>query len=224
MKVATVVIVVAAALAAASDANPAPPLLVSVGQQQRHATATFSAAGADLATIYLASKPDRATDGSFLEENVKSIDSLTTDEIQRGVWLDSEQLDPSLYYVMLRAYDFDCFENPACTDGFSNVMTLQVPKPRSTYRGKVVAVFKYSGVVYLQLTVSPLGERLPYRVCWRLKSKKRRCISRTIDGYSWSSPGTDSVSVGMRGMGRRTTFTWYVRGRAVSAKTVSTRR
>lgn len=45
----------------------------------------FSAPGADSATIYLATEPDRATDGGFLQENIKDLDFLTTDEIQGGV-------------------------------------------------------------------------------------------------------------------------------------------
>lgn len=224
MRIAAVVIAAAAVLAVASNANAAAPVLHNVAQQNRHATARFSAPGADFATIYLASKPDKASDGSFLEENVETLDALTIDEIQHGAWLDSQQIDPGLYYVMLRATDVDCVDNVACTRGFSNMMTLQVPKPRSIYRGKVAAIFRYSGILHLQLTVNPLGERLPYRVCWRLRNKSRKCVRRSVNGYSWNSPGTDSVSIAMRGMGRRTTFTWYVRGRAVSAKTASTAR
>jgi hypothetical protein len=223
IRVAITVAAVVCALAIPAAAGAAPPVLISVGQQNRHPTATFSAPGADIATIYLASKPDRATDGRFLEENVERVDFLTDDEIQRGVWLDSEQIDPRVYYVMLRADDFDC-EAPNCTEGFSSVMTLRIPKPRPTYRGSVVAIFRYSGVVMLQFTATPLGERLPYRVCWRLKSRKRRCVSSAVRGYSWNSSASDTVSVRMRGMARRTTFTWHVGGRAVSAKTVNTAR
>jgi hypothetical protein len=157
-------VVAAAALAVVGAANAAPPALLTVGQQDRHATATFSAPGADLATIYVASKPDLASGGGFLEENIKRVDFLTADEIQRAAWVDGEQLEPGLYYVMLRAGDFECPRNPNCTQGYSNMVPLQIPKPRATYHAKVVAVFGRSGVIYLQLTVAPLGERLPYRV------------------------------------------------------------
>ena len=53
--------------------------------------------------MYLASSPERGTDGRFLQENVKETDFLTDDEIQRGAWLDSDQVDPGTYYVMLEA-------------------------------------------------------------------------------------------------------------------------
>ena len=206
----------------ASAAHAAAPALLSVGQQSRHPTATFSAQGADFATMYLASSPERGTDGRFLQENVKEIDSLTDDEIQRGVWLDSDQVDPGTYYVMLEATDF-CFPpNPACVEGFSSVLTLEVPKPRSSYRGTVGPVYRFLRVVYLDLTVRPLGERLPYRVCWRLKSKARKCVSGVVNGYSWNSAASDSLRVRMRGMAKRTTFTWYVKGRAVATKTANT--
>jgi hypothetical protein len=213
-----------AALCLPASAAADPPVLASVGQQNRHPTATFSAPGADFATIYVARKPDRASDGSFLSENVETLDPLTSEEVERGVWVGAGQIDPGTYYVMLRAHDYDCFRTPACTEGFSNVKTLRVPTPRPAYRTKVVGVLRSSGVLYLRLTVTPLGERLPYRVCWRLKSKKRRCASGTVDGYSWRSSASDTLTVRMRGMGNRTTFTWYVRGRAVSAKTAITRR
>jgi hypothetical protein len=45
-------------------------------------------------TIYVATKPDRASDGEFLSENVVEVATLTDAEIQAGVWTDVEQLDP----------------------------------------------------------------------------------------------------------------------------------
>jgi hypothetical protein len=110
-------VVAAAALAVVGAANAARPALLTVGQQDRHATATFSAPGADLATIYVASNPDLASGGGFLEENIKRVDFLTADEIQRAAWVDGEQLEPGLYYVMLRAGDFECPRNPNCHSG-----------------------------------------------------------------------------------------------------------
>ena len=79
--------------------------------------ALFSIPGADLATIYFATKPDRASDGSFLQENIAALDSLTTDEIQSGSWTYESQLDPGTYYVLLYATDFDCIGQPTCLDG-----------------------------------------------------------------------------------------------------------
>jgi hypothetical protein len=218
-------VTIAAALAALGFPGvvlAAPPTLLSVGQQNMHPTATFSAPGADFATMYLASSPDRGTDGRFLQENVKEIDSLTDDEIQRGAWLDSSQVDPGTYYVMLEATEFCYPPDPACIEGFSSVLTLQVPKPRSSYQGKVGPVYRFLRVVNLELTVRPLGERLPYRVCWRLRSKARRCVAAVVTGFSWNSPASHSLTVRMRGMAKRTTFTWFVNGRAVATKTANT--
>jgi hypothetical protein len=171
--------------------------------------------------MYLASRPDRGTDGHFLQENLKEIDLLTSDEIQRGVWLDSDQVDPGTYYVMLEATHF-CYPDPDCTQGFSSVLTLQVPKPRSSYRGRVGPVYRFLRVVYVDLTVRPLGERLPYRVCWPLRTRRLRCASGVVTGYSWNSSASDSLRISMRGMARRTTFTWYVKGRRVAATTAIT--
>ena len=205
----------------ANAAQAAAPALLSVGQQNRHATAAFSAPGAEMATIYLASSPERGTDGRFLEENVKSVDLLTDNEVQHGAWLDSGQIDPGVYYVMVNATSF-CYEEPDCTEGFSNVMTLAVPKPLSSYRAQVGPVYRSIRIAYLDLTVRPLGERLPYRVCWTMKSKKRRCVAGSVDGYSWNSSANDSLRISTRGMARRTGFTWYLNGRAVATKTAQT--
>lgn len=179
--------------------------------------------GADDATIYFATKPDLASDGGFLRENIKDTDFLTTDEIQRGSWSYESQLDPGSYYAMMRATDFDCFGQPSCIDGYSNMLTLTVSKPPSVYRGSV-GVFHYSHLAYLTLRVAPLGEKLPYKVCWRLKTKGLRCAVGSVDGYSWNDSAEDELSVGLSGMANRTTFVWYVQGRKIAAKTANTTR
>jgi hypothetical protein len=212
------------ALAVPGAAHAAqPPTLFSVTQQTRHPAATFSMPGADSAWIYFATRPDRASDGSFLQENVKDSDYLTTDEIQRGSWTYEYQLDPGTYYVMMNASDYDCYGLPMCVEGYSNMLTLKVPKPQQTYRGSV-NVWHYSHVADLTLRVKPLGESLPYKVCWRLKSGQRRCVGGKVDGYSWNAAADDQVSVRLRGMKNRTTFAWYVRGRKVAARTTNTTR
>lgn len=91
-----------ASLAFPGAALAVPPTLSEVAQQDRHPTATFSAPRADFVSIYLASKPDRATDGSFLQENIKELDALTNPEIQSGRWVDESQVDPGTYWVLLR--------------------------------------------------------------------------------------------------------------------------
>jgi hypothetical protein len=212
-----VALAVVASVAYTAAAEAASPTLLSVAHQDRHPTASFSMPGADDATIYFATRPDRATDGRFLEENVEHLDLLTTDEIQAGRWLDSAQLDPGSYHVMLRADDYDCFDSPACMEGFSNVLTFEVPKPAPRYRGSVRA-YRYLSSVDLRLRAAPLGERLPYRVCWRVVSGRRKCVRGALRGYSWSSPAEDEISVRKRGMGRVERFVWYVDGRRVASR------
>jgi hypothetical protein len=212
--------VLALALPGAAAASQ-PPTLLNVSQQNRHPSATFSMPGADDATIYFADKPDRASDGSFLQENVKYLDFFTTDEIQSGSWTYESQIDPGTYYVMVQATDYDCIGQPPCIDGYSNMLTLSVPKPHQTYRGSV-DVLHYAHIVYLTLRVNPLGEPLPYKVCWRLRSGKRRCVSGKVEGYSWDDSASDELSVRLRGMKKRTTFVWYVQGHKVAAKTANT--
>jgi hypothetical protein len=211
--------VVMGCLACGGVAAAATPTLLSVGHQNRHPTATFSMPGADDATIYFATKPDRASDGRFLEENVEHLDLFTTEEIQAGHWLDSAQLDPGRYYVMLRATDYECLGDPGCVDGFSNMLTLTVPKPVPRYRGSV-RVYRYLSTVALRFKIAPLGERVSYRVCWTRVAKPRKCLRSSVRGYSWNSPADDEVTVRRRGMPRRTTFAWYVDGRRVASKHV----
>jgi hypothetical protein len=101
------------------------------------------------------------------------------------------------------------------------MLTLNVPKPPKTYRGSV-EVLHYVHIVSLTLHVTPLGEKLPYKVCWRLKTKRLRCVSGSVNGYSWNSSAEGELSVRLRGMGTQTTFVWYVRSRKVAAKTANT--
>jgi len=211
--------VLALAIPGAAAANP--PNLVALDQVSRHPIALFSIPGADAADIYIASKPDRASDGSFLQENIVDADILTDSEIQSGRWSSEDQLNPGTYYVVMFASDFDCAGQPSCLDGYSNMLPIDIPKPAQTYRG-AVTVYHYSHTADLTLRVKPLGESLPYKVCWRLKSGMRRCVSGKVNGYSWNSAATGDVSVGLRGMKNRTTFAWYVKGRQVAATTANT--
>lgn len=207
-----------------------PPTLGAVSHQDRHPTASFSAPRSDSATIYLATKPDRATDGSFLQENVKELDILTDSEIQSGRWSDENQVDPGTYWVMLRASpDFaSCYifdgggYDPTCADGYSNVLTLAVPKPAIRYTARVTA-YRYLGQAALQFTATPLGERLAYRVCYRLKNGSKRCLNGVLEGYSWNSPANDDLTVNTRSLAAVTTFTWYVSGAKVLSRRVRVR-
>jgi hypothetical protein len=61
------------ALPSPAPAPAKPPTLLTVSQKNRHPSETFSAPGADDATIYFASKPDRARDGGFLRKTSKRL-------------------------------------------------------------------------------------------------------------------------------------------------------
>lgn len=228
MRYAITLLSLAAALVFVSSASAQPPVLSSVTvSADRHPSAQFSAPKASDATIYFASKPDRGTDGAFYSENIVAVDFLTTDAIQAGSWTYSDQLDPGTYYVMLNADpDFDlCYDSntgtydPSCADGYSNVVTLTVPTPQIRYTAGVT-VYRYSKEANLRLKATPLGVKQHYRVCYVTKAKRKRCVSGTLDGYSWDSPGTDYLSVSTRKLATRTTFTWYVGSRAVAKKRV----
>jgi hypothetical protein len=223
----------------AKPALAVSPAIAAVGQQERHPTVTLAAPRAESVTVYIASKPDRASDGSFLQENVVELSFLTDSEIQSGLWLDSSQVDPGSYFVMLRATrDFtscDSYDanvnlviDPSCADGFSGIVPLTVPTPKTKYTVKT-RLFKNLGIVDLTLTAKPLGVKLPYQVCWKQPTGKKqtlrkRCLKATLNGYSWSADSSDQVSISTKRMARRTTFTWYTRGRtpkALVSKTIT---
>jgi hypothetical protein len=207
------------------------PTLSSVGQANRHPTATFSAPRADSATIYFATKPDRATDGRFLDENVKTLDILTDSELQAGRWVSESQLDPGTYWAILRASpDFNaCYifgtgtYDPACADGFSNVQTLVVPEPTIRYAAGVT-VYRFLHQASLRLTARPLGERRVYRACYRLRTGRTRCLTGSLDGYDWNSSAADTLTVSTRGLPLLNTFSWYVGGKRVAVKRLLIRR
>lgn len=204
-----------------------PPAITAVGQQDRHPTVALAAPRAGSVTVYIASKPDRATDGSFLQENVVEFAFLTDSEIQSGLWLDRSQIEPGSYFVMLKAtrdftscdsYDANFTEiiDPSCADGFSMVVPLTVPTPKTKYTVKT-DLLKNIRIVYLTLTGKPLGVKVPYQVCWqqptgKRKTLRKRCVQATLSGYSWSADASDLRRISTKGMTRRTKFTWYTRG------------
>jgi hypothetical protein len=126
----------ALALAINGSASAAPPTLKSVDAVNRHPSATFSAPKAASATMYVATKPDRATDGAFVTQNIVTTEQLTSSEIHSGSWASNTQVHPGTYYVMLSASpDFHaCYVygrsgqyRPSCAAGYSNVVSLTVP-------------------------------------------------------------------------------------------------
>lgn len=210
-----------------------PPMLGNVSHDRRHPKATISAPRADYAVVYIATRPDRATDGSFLSENVKDLDILTDQEIQTGAWLYETALDPGTWYLMARATaesscysfpppDYRTVIDPACANGYSEVVTLTIPAPATRYSAKV-EVLRNIGIGYLTLRATPLGEDRAYRACWRLRNRKRVCVRGTLDGYDWDASVTDLLRVNARGMGRFTTFTWEIGSSVVARKRARTR-
>jgi hypothetical protein len=225
-----IAVVVGGVLFGAADAGAVPPMLSAVGAEDRHPTVTFAAPKADSVTVYVASKPDRASDGEFLSENVVEVATLTDAELQAGVWKDAEQIDPGSYYVLLEAEasidacyvpETDSFD-PSCADGWSEVLPLTVPRPAIRYSGAAV-VRKSLGQITLTLTATPLGVQQAYRVCYSLKTKARRCLGGVADGFDWNAPGSSRLTVKTRGLAATTTFTWFVDGAKVAARTVRVR-
>jgi len=224
-----IVATIIGALAFTATANAAPPSLTGVGHQNRHPTATFSTPRTEDVTIYFATKPDRATDGRFLQENVEHTDFFTDPEMQAGQWLDSDRIDPGTYYVMLHATaESSCISyppptyqrvvDPSCADGFSNIVTVTIPKPVVRYR----VGFERGFIGSFTIRASSSGEAIPYLLCSR-DLAKRRCVRGRIDRSSWDSSNDDTIYMTATDFkkrvyckfGRKTTVTWYVRGRVV---------
>jgi len=100
----------ALALAINGSASAAPPTLKSVDAVNRHPSATFSAPKAASATMYVATKPDRATDGAFVTQNIVTTEQLTSSDFHAC-------------YVYGRSGQY----RPSCAAGYSNVVSLTVP-------------------------------------------------------------------------------------------------
>lgn len=222
-------------------ARAVTPAIVGVDHQDRHVVMTLSAPRAQTVTVYFATSPERGTDGRFLDENVEKTDYLTAAEIQSGNWLDSEQIEPGSYFVMLKAsrdymscvsYDANVDEvvDQSCADGFSLIVPLEVEPPTTRYRVKAT-VYGNIDTALLTLVANPLGKRLPYQVCWKQPTGKRRmlkkkCVSGSLPGYSWNSDASDLLDINTRSMTRRTKFTWYSKvgdREVLASKTISVR-
>jgi hypothetical protein len=116
----------------------------------------------------------------------------------------------------LGAYD------PSCADGYSNVLQLVVPRPTVRYAARV-SVYRFLRQVSLELVAAPLGEKQPYRMCYRLKSRALRCLRGTLDGFDWNSSASDELTVPSRNLATITTFSWYVGTAKVLSKRVRVR-
>ena len=112
--------------------------------------------------------------------------------------------------------------DPACANGFSDVSTLTVPKPTARYT-VAGSAFKFLKQANLMLTATPLGEKQPYRVCTTTTARRRLCVPGVLDGSSWSSPASDSLTVRTRNLPTLATFTWYVGATKVGTKRLRVR-
>ncbi len=105
--------------------------------------------------------------------------------------------------------------DPSCADGFSTVLPLTVPTPKTRYTAET-QVLKSIRIAYLTLTGNPLGVKLPYRVCWKQPTGKKKtltkkCVNATLNGYSYNDDASDMLRISTERMTRRTRFTWYSR-------------
>ena len=100
--------------------------------------------------------------------------------------------------------------------------TLVVPRPAVKYAvGATRETF--TNTVSLRISATPLGEKLPYQVCFLTKARKRLCLRDTLAGYDWDSAARESLTVKTRNLATLTTFTWFVGGRAVGFKRIRVR-
>lgn len=223
---------VAVLLALPASAAATPPVLLTAGHEARHPVVTFSAPRANPVAIYVASKPDRATDGAFLTENIVTLDILTVNEIQTGRWLSESQLEAGTYWVNLRAapdfaacWDYERFGglDPACANGYSNVLQLEIPRGPVRYEwkfirpfaGSVPAGYVYRGerlLIQIRARGLPANERRVYQLC-ALKPRREICRRDSFTGPAWRTREWRILP----GEGRNRRYTWFVRvdGRTV---------
>lgn len=205
------------------------PTLTRAGQQDRHVSITFSAPSASDVFVTVASSPEQGSDGAFFSENVVDSADLTADEIASGSWLSDDQLSPGRYWVVINGDpDLTCFLDdgtidPACSDGYSNMLSVTIPQPSIRYRGAVSEMLADIGRLDLKLTVAPLGVKQAVRLCYSVTKHKhaaKRCVNQHLVGYDWNKPASAILALSTRGMSKRELFTWFVAGRTVARLTV----
>ena len=102
--------VACSAAAHASSALAQPPTLLTVGQTDRHPTATWALPPGVIARVVeVATSTSSGSDGYFFSENVKAFSTLS--ETQTS-WTYGFQLDPGTYYVHVGGYDQPCLPCP----------------------------------------------------------------------------------------------------------------
>jgi hypothetical protein len=111
------------ALCAAPLGEAAPPSLVSVGQTDRHPTATWTLGpGVQARLVEVATATTQATDGHFFTENTvvrSNVDPTLTN------WVYRSQLEPGTYYVHVAGFDPNCDGCPRRE--WSNILSFTIP-------------------------------------------------------------------------------------------------
>lgn len=216
-------------MATAPQATALAPTLLSVDSVDRRPSATFTAPKAWSVAVSVASGPGRATDGSFFLENQRRSFHLERWEIATGTWSANSQLDPGNYWVMVYAEPdveacptTDGIREATCASGYSEVLPLVIPKPVTRFTTSAIA-FPWSRSADVTLTASPLGERLPYRVCYRTTANAHRCQRGLLRGFAWDDGDDDTLTVRTAQLPRLTRFTWFVGDRAVATRKVRVR-
>ena len=191
------------------------PTLTSVSAPDGYAAATFNAPRASYLTFFVATKPDRASDGQFLEGNVVVTEILVDEEARSGRWRSETELAPGRYWVMLQARpDDDCYVDdrfdPACADGYSEPAPIVVSAPAPTYSTAV----RPGTVAVLTLRRSTAGATLAYRVCYPTAKGVRACRTGRIAAQARAG----SLRVPTAALARTTTFTWSAGGATIATK------
>jgi hypothetical protein len=234
-------LILGAALVFASPAVAAPPILTSVSHVNRHPAATWTLPPGVLSRVAeVATSPATSTDGYFFSENVKAFDTL---EDAQTNWVYNSQLDPGLYYVHIGGIDEPCFFAGLCpVREFSQVMTLEIPKPPPPppppppprFQASVRSI--HPNAVRLPGNWTYLGDTVKvrfrnangrssdaqrYKVCNTTRSSRIVCRSRLIVGKSWDAFRLRITLplIGSRG-GRYIEFTWRVEGRIVARRRI----
>jgi hypothetical protein len=143
------------ACAVAPQALAAPPVLLSAGTTDLHATATWSLPpGVKGKLVEVASSPAVDTNGYFLVSNVEAGGLLTASQT---TWTDPFQLDPGkTYYAHVGGNDTSCGGCPSVE--FSNVITfVSDPTIGGGSPTKVGLTVKKTGSGSGTVTSFPLG-------------------------------------------------------------------
>lgn len=222
-------LVVAGVLAASASA--VPPKLLSVGQQNRYPTATYSSPRSWLGDMWFSSSPARNPDGSFVAQGFLMDMGIYDENLTSGVWKGDKQLNPGTYWAILQVTPAnDCYDDllnldPSCSAGYSNALQVVIPAPKPKYSVEPAFGLEGPHTLTLFLDASPVFDDITYRVCWtRVHPTKRRCLTHVLHGDPDQTDARDAVNVDGRTLGKFTKFTWSVEGKVVLSRRLRTNR